>query len=444
MPHPNDYTVGWICAINIESIGKHNVVIAVLPKGQYGLVNAASVAKDMSHSFPNIRFGLLVGIGGGVPSLKHDIRLGDVVVSATSEEKGAVFQYDFGKTIQDQNFHVTGFLNQPPQILQTATSGLQAQYRRKGHRLHETICLILQRNPRLRKEYMRPDESTDRLYRADVTHDEACCTAATNQDTSKLIPRTLRTKNEDNPAVHYGLIASANQLMKDASVRDRLSKETNVLCFEMEAAGLMNHFPCLVIRGICDYSDTHKNKEWQGYAAMTAAAYAKDLLNRITPNRVEAERKLGEVLKERFTYRYSVITSSSTEVFHHVVIEHAFLKLRRYQNRDCNKHEIISIPLNGYGVKYLTFLQKCNLFLKIKVARKARLTYTDFSLKYINRYMRKSPHLSTVLHNATKKLAGDCKTSRLDKSSKGTKLGSFLASSIPDLQIMKMLEKLSA
>ncbi|EXM15381.1 hypothetical protein FOTG_16259 [Fusarium oxysporum f. sp. vasinfectum 25433] len=84
--------------------------------------------------------------------------------------------------------------------------------------------------------------------------------------------------------------------MKDASARDRLSEEKEVLCFGMEAAGLMNHFPCLVIRGICDYSDSHKNKEWQGYAAMVAAAYAKDLLYQIAPNRVEAEKKIGDIL----------------------------------------------------------------------------------------------------------------------------------------------------
>jgi nucleoside phosphorylase len=64
----------------------------------------------------------------------------------------------------------------------------------------------------------------------------------------------------------------------------------------MEAAGLMNTFPCLVIRGICDYSDSHKNKEWQGYAAMVAAAYAKDLLQRIPLNRIEAEEKISVVV----------------------------------------------------------------------------------------------------------------------------------------------------
>lgn len=103
---------------------------------------------------------------------------------------------------------------------------------------------------------------------------------------------------EDTPAIHYGLIASANQLMKDAQVRNTLAAEKDVLCFEMEAAGLMNYFPCLVIRGICDYSDSHKNKEWQGYAAMAAAAYAKELLCRIPPNKIEAERKIGEVISD--------------------------------------------------------------------------------------------------------------------------------------------------
>lgn len=113
---------------------------------------------------------------------------------------------------------------------------------------------------------------------------------------SNLVSRPERTEDDNDPAIHYGLIASANQLMKDAWIRDKLSAEMGVLCFEMEAAGLMNHFPCLVVRGIYDYSDSHKSKEWQGYAAMAAAAYTKDLLCQIAPKWVEAEKKLGDVL----------------------------------------------------------------------------------------------------------------------------------------------------
>ncbi|KAL6409962.1 WD repeat-containing protein [Ilyonectria robusta] len=126
----DDCTVGWICAIRTEYVaaqefldeehealefvspndtndytlgrlGKHNVVIAVLPDGEYGTSSAASVATNMLHSFPNVRIGLMVGIGGGAPSEKHDIRLGDIVVSAPRDGEGGVFQYDFGKTIQD-------------------------------------------------------------------------------------------------------------------------------------------------------------------------------------------------------------------------------------------------------------------------------------------------------------------------------------------------------
>jgi nucleoside phosphorylase len=330
MSNPGDYTVGWICALSTEyvaaqaflddkhegpeyvspsdnndytlgKVGRHNVVIAVLPDGEYGTASAAIVARDMLHSFPNVRIGLMVGIGGGAPTRQHDIRLGDIVVSAPRDGNGGVFQYDFGKTIQDQSFRTTGFLNQPPTVLRTAINGLKAQYESEEHQLEAAINSVLEKKARLRKKYKRPDQSNDRLYQSEIIHppnDVTGCATVCGDNPSKLILRPERGENEDNLEIHYGLIASANQLMKDARVRDRLAVEKDVLCFEMEAAGLMNHFPCLVIRGICDYSDSHKNKEWQGYAAMAAAAYAKDLLCRIHPNAVEAEKRISDLLSE--------------------------------------------------------------------------------------------------------------------------------------------------
>ncbi|KAJ5335636.1 uncharacterized protein N7506_005572 [Penicillium brevicompactum] len=329
MSDPKQYTVGWICAISTEytaakafldethlmpeplspadnnaytvgMIGKHKAVIAVLPDGEYGTASAASVARDMLHSFPNIKIGLMVGIGGGAPSPKHDIRLGDIVVSASRDGRGSVFQYDFGKAIQHQSFQQTGVLNQPPTSLRTALSALKSDYESDGHRLEESINSILEQKPRLRKKYRRPEASSDKLYRSEFVHpvDEASCAVTCGDARSHLVSRQERTDDEDNPAIHYGLIASSNQLMKDALIRDRLVVEKDVLCFEMEAAGLMNHFPCLVIRGICDYADSHKNKEWQGYAAMVAAAYAKDLLQRISLNRIDAEEKISVILSD--------------------------------------------------------------------------------------------------------------------------------------------------
>ncbi|CAM5999844.1 unnamed protein product [Sphagnum balticum] len=85
----NDYTLG--------RIGIHNVVIACLSAGLIGNGPAALVANDMQHNFP-IKFGLLVGVGGGVSSKKDDIRLGDIVVSEPTGIHGGVVQWDFGKT----------------------------------------------------------------------------------------------------------------------------------------------------------------------------------------------------------------------------------------------------------------------------------------------------------------------------------------------------------
>lgn len=317
------YTVGWICAVKMEyvaarlfldekhgrphqqaqhdkndytlgQIGKHNVVIATLPGGEYGTSSATGVAADMLHSFPNVRIGLMVGIAGGAPNKEHDIRLGDIVVSMPDKGESGVIYYDFGKEIQNHGLEITGHLDKPPTILRTAVIGLQADHDIEPHTIEDAVKSKL-RNALLQKNYGRPDPNTDKLYQSTFEHRDGCCAEATGDDTAHLVRRDLRDENEDGLVIHYGLIASGNKLMKNALVRDKMSAEHDIMCFEMEAAGLMNRFPCLVIRGICDYSDTHKNKRWQGFAAMAAAAYAKDLLYRIPPNSVEAQEKISNL-----------------------------------------------------------------------------------------------------------------------------------------------------
>ncbi|KAF3211502.1 hypothetical protein TWF106_010222 [Orbilia oligospora] len=335
MANRKDYTVGWICAIECEytaaktfldkkhptpedipltdnnvytlgEISKHNVVIVTLPSGQYGISSATAVVKDMLNTFQNIRIGLMVGIGGGAPVYvpgadERDIRLGDVVVSKPFDGQGGVIQYDFGKNNQGQDFKLTGFLNQPPLLLLAAITELSSEYAmiEGGNGIKGHINSVLEKYPTLRANYERPSSTSDKLYRSEIVHPdnataEASCATLCGDDLSRLTKRPERPK-DDNPVIHYGLIASANQLMKNAVLRDKLAVQNKILCFEMEAAGIMNQFPCLVIRGICDYSDSHKNKKWQGYAAMAAAAYAKDLLTRISPRKVEAEKKVIEI-----------------------------------------------------------------------------------------------------------------------------------------------------
>ncbi|EGE78473.2 uncharacterized protein BDCG_08670 [Blastomyces dermatitidis ER-3] len=211
---------------------------------------------------------------------------------------GGGFQYDFGKTIHEDNFIQTGVLNQPPTVLQ-AVNRLKAHFENEGLELMKVVNSVLEKKPRLQKKYKRPEPSSDRLYKPGFIHPlniKPSCAVVCGDHPSKLTVRAQRTEDGDYPAIHYGLIASGNQLMKDAMIRDRLAAEKDVLCFEMEAAGLMNHFPCLVIRGICDYSESHKNEEWQRYAAMVAAAYARDLLYRLRPGNVEVEKPIRDIL----------------------------------------------------------------------------------------------------------------------------------------------------
>ena len=77
--------------------------------------------------------------------------------------------------------------------------------------------------------------------------------ACDNCEISGLVTRPAPDRRD--PVIRYGLIASGNQVIKDGGTRDRLGQELGMLCFEMEAAGLMDNYPCLVIRGICDYAD---------------------------------------------------------------------------------------------------------------------------------------------------------------------------------------------
>jgi nucleoside phosphorylase len=321
MSSPSDYTVGWICALPVEAVaatvflderlegpatqdkdntnnykfGKirdHHVVIATLPKGEYGIATAASVAKDLTRSFPNIRIGLMVGIGGGAPSLKNDIRLGDVVVSIPEKGQSGIFQYDYGESRQEESFQCTRALDQPPQLLRTAVASLHVEHEIDGNGLEDAVAKVLEQKPNLRGKYGRPSDDKDILFQPAVVHTGGDSCDTCSMDEADVVDRGLR--QSEKSSIHYGIIASANTLMKNAVLRDRLALQNNVLCFEMEAAGLMNGFSCLVIRGICDYSDTHKNKAWQGYAAMTAAAYAKQIINIIRPQQVEQVPILGK------------------------------------------------------------------------------------------------------------------------------------------------------
>ncbi|KAH7412153.1 ankyrin repeat domain-containing protein [Phaeosphaeria sp. MPI-PUGE-AT-0046c] len=229
------------------SIAGHNVVIACLPAGQIGNNPAATVATQMQAAFKGLRFGLMVGIGGGVPSAEADIRLGDVVVSQPRWTFGGVVQYDFGRRTPD-GLERIGSLNSPPQILLSAVTATQAREIGGESTLFHHISTLERISA-----FQRRRAGLDLLFNAAYNHEHgATC------DRCSVESRISRPERESGAevTVHYGTIASGNQVIKDAAKRDR----------------------------------------WQAYGAGTAAAYAKELLSVIPAADVMKTHRAGEAM----------------------------------------------------------------------------------------------------------------------------------------------------
>lgn len=296
---PSEYTIGWI-TIKPETelvaarlmldenhkkiqilgdpfqyypgkIGDHNVVISC--SGEAGKHQAAECAVNMMRTFKNIKIGLLSGIGGGVPGPKHDIRLGDVVVGMPDGMYGGVAVYDAGK-ITAEGCELRSHLNCSPTFIRQTVGGIQSDMELGVDGMAENL-----ENVRI-PLYKKCDGLTDDLYEGDALQNR-------------------KPRDPAGPLVHYGLIACGDWVVKDGKGRRELVKlvKGDVLCFEMEAAGLMNTFPCLVVRGISDYCDEHKNDSWHRYASTTAAAYCKWVLQELSPEAVGKAETAASVTK---------------------------------------------------------------------------------------------------------------------------------------------------
>ncbi|EHA26559.1 hypothetical protein ASPNIDRAFT_172242 [Aspergillus niger ATCC 1015] len=148
--------------------------------------------------------------------------------------------------------------------------------------------------------YERP-RSDDVLYEDSFTHVEKAldCTICEQSDLKKHVIRVPRLSFQ--PVVHRGLILSGNGIINNARDREKLQHgHDNAICFETVAAGVTDEIPCLVVRGICDYADTHKQESWQRFAAAAAAAYCKTVLLKIDAQEARGANELGFSLGEAY------------------------------------------------------------------------------------------------------------------------------------------------
>ncbi|KAH0493751.1 hypothetical protein TgHK011_000402 [Trichoderma gracile] len=304
---PNVYTTG--------RIGRHDVVLALLT--HMGKVNAASAAAHMRTSYRGLRLVILAGICGGVPyNGREEVLLGDVVISRT------LVQYDFGRrypdeflrkdTVQDNLRRHDRNVSSLLAVFDTASGREKLQ-----DKTLQFLEQLQERASRHQAKYDYPGISKDKLFESSYRHKHrdsstACicslchgrkdpvCNEALGLscdelgcDEEYLVPRKrLQEQSEQGksmrPAVHIGAVASGDTVMKSGEDRDKIAREEKIIAFEMEGAGVWEEIPCIVVKGVCDYADCHKNKHWQNFAAATAAAASKAILERyIQTDRIE-------------------------------------------------------------------------------------------------------------------------------------------------------------
>jgi nucleoside phosphorylase len=277
-------------------VGKHDVVLCYMPG--MGKGSAASVASSLLVSYPGVKLALVVGICGGAPPPPEyqEIFLGDVIIS------DLVIKYNFGRQYPGGFQRKTGVkdtLGRPGREIWALLNGLHAENARRelqdqaqqylralqqtGTRwCHPGVNDILYKAHYLHKHYSNASAAGCVCFGSDSPHQ--ICEEALGEDCDELhcdqsqqVPRR-EILDATQTSIYIGLVASADTVMKSGQHRDEIVKREKVIGFEMEGAGVWDNIPCIIIKGVCDYADSHKSKVWQAYAAATGASVAKAFL----------------------------------------------------------------------------------------------------------------------------------------------------------------------
>ncbi|WYZ43460.1 hypothetical protein EsH8_VI_001159 [Colletotrichum jinshuiense] len=327
---PNTYSNG--------RIGRYNVVLALLPN--MDKENPASATARLRSSYTGLRLVFLTGICSGVPSPRSDqeIVLGDVVISTT------IVQYDYSPqhpdnfTLRNTVYDNLGRFNKDirPLLATFRTNVGRERLQRGALQFLRQIQENAAGERKQQARYHRPNASEDNLFNPEYQHKhldpsdcgcvehacEAAQAASCNElrcDTAQLVSRerldTIQDsgqhdkKGDDQLKIHFGCIGSGNVVLKSGEDRDRIARKHGIIAFEMEGADMWDDLPCIVVKGVCDYADGHKNKRWQAYAAATPASVLKALLARyVQPDKPASDHSSAGTSPTQ--------SSSSRPIFH--------------------------------------------------------------------------------------------------------------------------------
>jgi nucleoside phosphorylase len=359
---PNTYTTG--------RIGAFDVVVALLPS--MGKASAAGAAASLRSSYPELKLALLAGICGGVPKAATDneVLLGDVVISKT------VVQYDLGRQFPD-DFATKDTLGRPTKNIRNLVAFLETELARE--RLEQRTAFFLEQlqrtaiQKRRRANYRYPGADNDILFEATYRHKHqvsAQCRDAVCQEgsdavcqqsrqlscdelrcdgnyvvrrerleTNRQLEGDGRSKEAQAPSIFIGRVGSGDTVVKSGEHRDRNAERHGVVAFEMEGAGVWDEVPCIVIKGVCDYADSHKNKRWQDFAAATAASAAKALLERYT--------QTDKPPRSRLTEQAGIEASTESSFHAHVTAPNTRAPSTPSHNSSLKTYRAIPFTRNG-------------------------------------------------------------------------------------------------
>jgi hypothetical protein len=184
---------------------------------------------------------------------------------------------------------------------------MRSDQRISQSKIPDFMSAMFEKSDNLRDAYQRPMEP-DELFQSDYRHvsQKATCQLC---DKTKLVHRPHR---KPIPRIHYGLIASGDQVIRSATNAAEVDGRVigDIMCFEMEAAGIATGYSCIAIRGVSDYADSHKNDAWQHHAAAAAAGCAKELLSYVSLPQPSTETEAQNRLRSELSTGRSLVTQS--------------------------------------------------------------------------------------------------------------------------------------
>ncbi|XP_048524515.1 uncharacterized protein LOC109540147 isoform X4 [Dendroctonus ponderosae] len=280
-------TVGESNVYTLGNIGAHRIVCTKLPtvgRTREAMTAAGNTTTRLLGTFQKVDFVFLVGVGGGVPHYtdynKH-VRLGDVVVSCPTRNK-SIYLYcenaqvsDKGYQFEIKNYSPNNFCLQDiatqlklssdqdpsltPPWLTYLSSGLK--------------ILTSQKEP----DFNAPSGETDKLYMSIGERDLI--------EVAHPVPQDGSIKRQAGcPRIHLGPVAAGRHVVKDDRLRQQFATQVGALAFDCEFDAVIesilgnckDSFVC--IRGISDYKDGTRRKEWQPYASLAAASVMKSIV----------------------------------------------------------------------------------------------------------------------------------------------------------------------